>query len=240
MDPAAQSRKLRSEGRRLLELAPTALDADVPSCPDWVGRELLGHVVEVWQAIEALISDPSPERPDFGALPSVPTDDAALLAFADDTFARLVVEVADADPAQPTWTWSSDHTVGFFQRRVHQETLVHRIDMEQAVDLHTPVEPTDALDGIDELFSVLVSPTGEAMPAGSLHLHQTDGDGAGEFLLDVVGDEIVMTREHAKGDAALRGSAEDLWMAVWRRRGLDGLDLFGNEDVALQWMGLAP
>ncbi len=240
MDPAVQSRKLRTEGQRLVEIAPGALDAAVPGCPDWVGRGLLAHMVTVWQAVEALISDPSPERPDLGSFPPAPSDDDELLVVAADTLARLVGAVADADPAQPTWTWSSDQTVGFFQRRVHQETLVHRVDMEQAVDLRTPVDPADALDGIDELFSVLVSPTGEAVPRGSLHLHQTDGDGTGEFLLTVVDDDIVMTREHAKGDAALRGSAEDLWLASWRRRELEGLDLFGDETVARQWMELAP
>ncbi|HQR30574.1 MAG TPA: DsbA family protein, partial [Anaeromyxobacteraceae bacterium] len=44
------------------------------------------------------------------------------------------------------------------------------------------------------------------LPSGSLHLHRTDGPG--EWLVRAVDGEVVSTQEHAKGDAAVRGSRE--------------------------------
>ena len=42
------------------------------------------------------------------------------------------------------------------------------------------------------------------------------------------------TREHAKGDAAIRGSASDLLLALWRRIPSSELEIIGNRDVAEQ------
>ena len=44
---------------------------------------------------------------------------------------------------------------------------------------------------------------------------------------------------HAKGDAALRASGEDLLLVVWGRRSLDDLEFFGDREVAAQWIALA-
>jgi len=238
MDAAAHSRGLGVEGGRLLSVAAGDFDAVVSTCPEWVVRDLVHHMGTVWLSIELAAANPSTDRPDFSTLGPLPAGDDDLLAFNEETLGRLVELLAATDSARPVWTWSSDQTVGFFQRRAHHETLVHRIDAELAAHDRTPVDPADALDGVDELFSVLVAPKRDDMPTGSLHLHQTDG--AGEFMLAVTDGSIVLTHEHAKGDAALRGTAEDLWLAMWRRRSLDGMELFGDETVAAQWTGLAP
>ena len=52
----------------------------------------------------------------------------------------------------------------------------------------------------------------------SYHLHRTDGDG--EWLVRLGPDGVVEAeRAHAKGDVAVRGSAEDLWL--WTTGRLD-------------------
>ncbi|HRE02628.1 MAG TPA: hypothetical protein PLV68_15105, partial [Ilumatobacteraceae bacterium] len=65
----------------------------------------------------------------------------------------------------------------------------------------------------------------DADPAGgSVHIHCTDV--AGEWTL-LPGDppaqagEYVVTREHSKCDCAMRGSASDLLLVLWRRIGID-------------------
>jgi uncharacterized protein (TIGR03083 family) len=238
MDALRHSERLGVEGGRLLHVAASDLDAPVSTCPEWVVRDLVHHMGSVWQAIELAMANHSAEAPDLAALEPLPAGDDEMLAFNAATLARLVDSLGTADPGRPVWSWSADQTAGFFQRRAHHETLVHRIDVELAVDDRTPVDPADALDGIDELFSVVVSPTGENTPTGSFHLHRTDGDG--EFMLAVTDGSITVTREHAKGDAALRGTAEDLWLAMWRRRSIEGMEFFGDEAIAAQWTGLAP
>jgi hypothetical protein len=60
---------------------------------------------------------------------------------------------------------------------------------------------------------------------------------AGEWLL-TPGDglEMIATREHAKGSVALRGSAEDLLLVLWRRSPLDIIEVIGNELVAERFL----
>jgi hypothetical protein len=43
------------------------------------------------------------------------------------------------------------------------------------------------------------------------------------------GDDLVVTREHAKGDVAARGSASDLLRFLWGRAGADRLEVFGDD-----------
>ena len=46
----------------------------------------------------------------------------------------------------------------------------------------------------------------------------TGSDAAGEWTITGTGDGIAWSHEHGKGDAALRGSAKDLLLAIVRRQ----------------------
>jgi predicted lipid carrier protein YhbT len=65
---------------------------------------------------------------------------------------------------------------------------------------------------------------------GSVHLHCTDV--AGEWTVRPVADGFETAREHAKGDAAMRGTASDLLLALWRRIPVSALDVVGDGAVA--------
>ena len=78
----------------------------------------------------------------------------------------------------------------------------------------------------------------------TLHLHATD-DGlgaAGEWTITGTGDGIAWSHEHGKGDAALRGSAKDLLLAVVRRQPVaDGdIEVFGDTAVWDGWLDRTP
>lgn len=127
--------------------------------------------------------------------------------------------------------------------------------------------PADlALDNVDELLQVVLPFTianwDREVPAGSLHLHATDLP-AGEWLVtpgaglaDAGSTGSVpsadagstgapapytVSYEHAKGDVAVRGTAETLALFVWERIGLDELqsagkaEVFGDFELAKQW-----
>ena len=49
-------------------------------------------------------------------------------------------------------------------------------------------------------------------------------------------DGVTVTAQHAKGDAALRGTANDLLLALWRRVGPDALEVIGDRDVAERFL----
>jgi predicted lipid carrier protein YhbT len=136
---------------------------------------------------------------------------------------------------------------GFWLRRQAQETAVHRWDAQCAAGTPTPLDPAVALDGIEELFDVQF-PQLLALPdragtdlGGSIHLHCTDIEGEWTFRID--DGRLSMTTGHAKGDAALRGPASALLLALWRRvpRDADGLEAFGDAAVldrlfAIDWI----
>ena len=86
------------------------------------------------------------------------------------------------------------------------ELAVHRYDAELAHGTPGPFDPDMAVDGIDEFYDVLVPFSARRwerpLPAGSLHLHRTDGPG--EWLVRAVDGAVVATHEHAKGDVAVR------------------------------------
>jgi uncharacterized protein (TIGR03083 family) len=237
MDAHARAETLAVEGRRILEVS-IDLDAAVPSCPGWFARDLLGHVAGAWQVFAAIIDAGSTEPPDFSVFAGAPDDDdGALRTFGETQLDAIVAAVAGADPNQAVWSWNATTTMRFYQRRVFHESVIHRVDAELAADDRSPVDGAVGIDGIDELFTELVA-TPETPPSGSFHLHQTDGDG--ELMLEIADGTVVVRHEHAKGDAALRASGEDLLLTMWGRRSVEGLELFGDRAVADEWIALAP
>jgi uncharacterized protein (TIGR03083 family) len=238
MDVAERARALETEGRRLIEVTSVDLDADVPTCPGWQAADLLRHVAGGWEAFRSIIEAASTEPPDFGAFAAAPEDNEGLSAFAAARLELLVAAVGGADPQRAVWTWNGVKPMDFYPRRSHFETVVHRVDAELATGACTPIDPSVGIDGVDELFTEFLAGRSGELPTGSFHLHQTDG--GGEFMLDVVEGVLTVSHEHAKGDAALRATGEDLLLVMWGRRGLDGLELFGDRAVAEQWMALSP
>jgi hypothetical protein len=51
-----------------------------------------------------------------------------------------------------------------------------------------------------------------------------------------VGGGFAVAREHAKGDAALRGPASDVLLVLWRRLPLDAVDVVGDATVAARFV----
>jgi hypothetical protein len=70
--------------------------------------------------------------------------------------------------------------------------------------------------------------------AGTLHLHATDVEG--EWLVRLGEDGVTFTLGHAKGDVALRGTAEDLLLWCWNRVPVDErFEVFGDASLLEAW-----
>jgi uncharacterized protein (TIGR03083 family) len=155
---------------------------------------------------------------------------------------RLAGALETVDPDGPAWNWSGEHlTVSWWHRRISQETAVHRWDAQQAVgEAPAPIDAAFGIDGIDELLdNILPRRRGNGpFPAdgATVHLHATDGEG--EWLLRFAGEDVEVTRGHAKGDAALRGPAGDLLLFLWKRIGADapGFEVFGDASALDHWV----
>jgi len=210
------------------------LTTRVPSCPDWNVADLLWHLIEVhdfWRTIVAERKDDwqgyeQPPRPVDEGLPGMYRNGRA----------RLVAALGSVDAATPVWTWSDDKTAGFVIRRMAQETAVHLWDAAQAADVVNPVEADLASDGIDEFLTHFLADTADgAEPVGgSVHIHCTDVPG--EWTVRERDGGFDVAREHAKGDCAIRGTASDVLLALWRRVPLSACDVVGDADVAARFI----
>lgn len=227
------------DGLGLADAAEAAgLDAPVASCPGWTVADLVWHIGEVhwfWASVVGhLWDDPSayeePDRP----------DDDLLVAWYRGGVDRTLAILRDADPDAAVWTWAPrGGTAGWVIRRMAQETAVHRWDAEAAAGRTWSIDPELAADGIDEFLDHFTdrAADGATPVGGTVHLHCTDaslGEGAGEWIVaePEAGGRLDVGREHAKGDAAVRGPASDLLLVLWRRRSLDGLEVLGDRAVA--------
>ena len=108
---------------------------------------------------------------------------------------------------------------------------MHRVDAQSAAGEVAPIDPAFASDGIDEYLAVFAPRFGKGLAdlGGTVHLHCTDVEG--EWLITPADDGIVVTREHAKGDVAARGRAEDLLLLLWGRRDASAVEVFGDADL---------
>ncbi|MBM3692926.1 MAG: maleylpyruvate isomerase family mycothiol-dependent enzyme [Actinobacteria bacterium] len=231
MEPSQHLAAVRSDGARLLDAARAAgWSAPVPSCPGWTVADLLGHVGQVqrWQA--DLIAR-RVQAPEF-AVPEAPTDPAVLVDWVAEATADLLAVLDATDPDVTLWTFTGPGPAAFWFRRQAHETALHRVDAELAAGIAPEVDAELARDGIDEFLDLVVGGLQRDRVAGAgetIHLHRTDG--AGEWLVRRDPDGARVTREHAKGDVAARGSASDLLLAVRGRIGPDRLEVFGDAAV---------
>jgi uncharacterized protein (TIGR03083 family) len=204
-------------------------DAAVPTCPGWTVEDLLRHCAggDLWARV--IVETGSREHAPRELPPDAPTG-ADLVPYFREGARALLETLATADPGASVWTFSpADRTARFWYRRRAQESAVHRFDAQSATATTAPVGTDLAVDGIDEFLTVFLPRLVGGVTAlddATVHLHCTDTEG--EWLIVRDGDDLVVTREHAKGDVAARGTASDLMLFLWGRVGADPLDVFGN------------
>ena len=217
---------IRRHGGRVADAAEGRLDLAVPSCPGWDLGELVWHLGTTHAFWSGIASGTIVDLENY-AEPERPGDDRLV-----GWFRAGVAEVADTlgalDPSTPAWTWSSDQTAGWIQRRMAQETAVHSWDAVRATDRDEPLDRTLAVDGIDEFLDVFLPGRPEQLegPAHSVHLHATDTEG--EWLVEVGEGGYRVERSHTRGDAAVKAPASDLLLLLWRRRAADDVEVHGD------------
>ncbi|MGC2191943.1 MAG: maleylpyruvate isomerase family mycothiol-dependent enzyme, partial [Candidatus Dormiibacterota bacterium] len=144
---------LQSDGDRLALVARNHLANEVPSCPGWTVHEVVTHVAEVYEhkiACTLLQANPDPWPPRW------PSEREPLEWFAD-AHQRLLTLLGERGPEAPSYTWwPADQTVGFWARRMAQETVIHRVDVELSRGLSSSVDPELAVDGVDEVLVVFL------------------------------------------------------------------------------------
>ncbi|WP_337822197.1 maleylpyruvate isomerase family mycothiol-dependent enzyme [Amycolatopsis sp. A1MSW2902] len=245
MEISDQLNALQSAGERLAVAAQSAgLGASVPSCPGWTVRDLLFHTSAVhrWAAAavrEARLQPP----PNVGGDPlrdaeHRPPDDELVGWFADG-HTSLVKTLRDAPADVECWSFlTATSPLSFWVRRQTHETTVHRVDAELAARELTPIDPAVAVDGIDELltgFAPLTHWNLHSEQARTMSVQTTDV--AAAWHLTIGTEPVVSERvdENCGADAALRGTATQVYLALWNRTSFDTPDSAGDAELLGKW-----
>jgi uncharacterized protein (TIGR03083 family) len=238
---------IRAEGGRIVAALAAGRGARIPWSEDWTVATCAQHVGGAHHVVAQVVTDRL--MADFGRFSSLAIPDRRSPELANwiaEGTAAVVAALAATDPDAECWSWWPEgRTAGFWQRRMAQETLVHRWDAELGAGLHTaPMDPAVAADGVDEYLDVFAGLTRvlHTAPAGpSIHVHCTDSEG--EWLLQLpAAGERVLTREHAKADVAVRGPAEGLLLMMWGRvdHTAANVEVIGDTDIVNRWVELFP
>lgn len=235
MDTIAHLRHHRAAGEALVDAARRAgVAASVPTCPGWTIGELVGHVGAVQHWVLAHLDVAPDERVRFSEVPTPPPGEEVLDWFAA-AHERLAERMAGLDPEVEVGSFVGPVPLAWWARRQAMELAVHRYDAEVATGRPSPVDAALGVDGVDELFDVIVPRLGAKLAGNgeTIHLHATDVEG--EWLLERTAAGAEVRRGHAKGDVAVRGPAGDLFLLVWGRRDLDVFEVFGDAGVFERW-----
>ncbi|WP_454041180.1 maleylpyruvate isomerase N-terminal domain-containing protein [Cellulosimicrobium sp. Marseille-Q8652] len=230
-------------------------DARVPSCPDWVGADLVYHLAEVQDFWSRVVGPAPGEGLDGDDVPPLarPGSDAELPALLQRSTSRLVAALRGRDPDEPCWSWHEEgRRVGWVLRRQAHEALIHRADAELTAGRDvSPADPVVAADGVDEVLAVMVDGVpgwGVFTPDGATVSVVVDGPGEtprswelafGRFTgtgpesgttYDLDAAQLVDLPGSTTTQVAGPAWALDLWL--WGRGGADGLTVAGDASLA--------
>jgi uncharacterized protein (TIGR03083 family) len=199
---------------------PGALDEQVPSCPGWTVGDLVDHLADVqsWWELVLLAGGPMPDENEAAEAAKTGPDRVAGWRAVN---ARYLDAQRKIDPETQVWTWwnsaalTTAATAGW--RQAH-EAVVHCWDAENAVGDVRPIEPALAADGVTEFLTHFLHGKEWVHPPLALELRATDVD-----QVWAVATEGRKPHPVPAGSATdvINGTAEELYLALWRRRELD-------------------
>jgi uncharacterized protein (TIGR03083 family) len=237
--PIDYTAHLRRDGEAMAHAVARDLDAHVPTCPAWNVAKLTIHMGQHHRWVADAVRK-------GGAVPVDPPKpglrDAALVQWFREGWSDLADLLDATDDDAPAWTWAGDNRAGFWRRRTSLETLVHRWDAENATGTPGTLDPELASDGVDEIFFVFVLRDGDNRYHGPpLTASVTASDTGSRWAIDLADDERPRPERAAADDAdvSVSGTAENLLLFMWGRRGPERVSLTGDDervDALVRWI----
>jgi uncharacterized protein (TIGR03083 family) len=232
-------RTLGDDGRALLDAARRDPGAAVVAIPEWSLHKLVGHMGRIHTWAAEVVRTRSAERISSRDYSEGPDDAATRIEWAAERHAELLDALRDLDEDEPVWNFM-DNAIApgrFWHRRQALETGIHRWDAQHAIGDPQPFDADLGVAGVDEILDTFLPRLAESATqvsrGASMHLHCTDREG--EWLVRFGPEGAATTREHAKGDVAIRGGGSDLCLLLWNRIGPEGLEVFGDTSLLDRW-----
>lgn len=216
--------------------------------------DLVRHVGVVYLHKVAIMRDGG--QPEVWPPAGVADEDP--VALLDRAYAELAGELTSRRPEDDCGTWyGPDQSVGFWMRRMAQETVVHRIDAELGAGVPIAPVPDDlAIDGVDELLRVFVGFALSEWPEDFVDEWPKDSAGAPAYVrdrsyaistdgaswlvrtgpgrFDVTGGPGVTMADDSGPDVVVRGAPAALLRWAWNREppgAPGGLAIEGDRDA---------
>jgi Mycothiol maleylpyruvate isomerase N-terminal domain/MDMPI C-terminal domain len=235
---------LSSDYARLRDAATAAEPTvPVPGCPGWTMADLVFHVAVTYlHKVTIMQTGLWPEQwppPDLAEEPPLP-----LLTRA---YGELVATFGEHAPTDHTPTWyDPDETVAFWIRRMAQETVIHRIDAEQAAGLPvTAVRDDLAVDGVDEVLKRFLAYSSVTWPDefSQMKSGHLAGEGSQDAITVTAGltawtvrpsPREVLVEDGASGNSrvAIQAAPDPMLRWLWGRAGDDAVEVTGDQEWA--------
>lgn len=196
------------------------LAAPVAACLGWNVYDLVTHLgaIHCWAAA-ATRTPPDGVVPD-GEKPQ--GLDAPALAVWYAASAAGLIEALSIDPDRPCWTLAQPGTVGFWRRRQLHETVVHRWDLEKALGRPARIDTDTALDGVDEVLTVMLP--------RQVRLRRVE-ESPLWVRLRIDGQDQALASSDSRDTqpvATVAGDASTVLLLLWGRLGLDSVSVDGD------------
>ncbi|MGH3589359.1 MAG: maleylpyruvate isomerase family mycothiol-dependent enzyme [Pseudonocardia sp.] len=220
-------------------VAGTDPQAQVPTCPQWRVRDLVGHIGQAhrWSAelVRSRAAAPVPDP--RAAEPGDPHDWPRWLR---EGVADVLDAVTTTGPDTAVWTFLGERPARFWLRRMLGDTVVHQADAAIAAGRPYRVAPDLAADAISEGLTLIVAArAAELKPdlaqlrgdGQTLQLRPDDQDAG--WLITRTPDGVSWERRTADADVVVTGATQDLLLLFARRVGADDAPLVISGDRAL-------
>jgi uncharacterized protein (TIGR03083 family) len=231
---------IAEELERFEVAARDQLDLEIPTCPGWSVRRLSGHLYGVFERWAAQVR--AADADNRTAIEVVtPSDDDELLAGVESAAVNLLSLMTEAGPVAECWNFFGEETtVAWLARRIALELAIHRVDAELAFGGPTSIERELAVEGVEERMEFFmrarVNDNPDRTLGGTLCLICDDDEAA--WVVEVERGGVRWRRGRGPADAALVGSASDLFLFSWNRIPASRLALTGDRDVADAWAAI--
>jgi len=241
LEPAEYHRLLHLANERMAGIDPATLTAPIPHIEGWTVHSVVGHTGWLLRYISLNLAAPADNAPPRSAIGEPPLGEEVLAWFAEGAAeVEGALAAADLDELHPSWTGPQPSS--WWLRRVAHEMTMHCWDAQSAAGSPDPIDAELSCDGVDEMLEVFVPNRlhfdALAGSGETIHLHATDLD-HGEWLMELLADEVRWEHGHAKGDVAARGPASDLLLLMWSRLPPSRLEVFGDASLLDRWQQAA-
>jgi len=216
----------------------------VPNCPGWDVAEVAVHLGSLYERVGEQVRRRSPEPLGRSDLPS-PPEGPARAGWLREASRGLRETFAGAEDDAPAGRWRDRVvTAGFWRRRMAHETVVHRVDIEDAFGRAVVLESGLAVDGIDEVLELFVpfSTRKDRWPPGG-PLWLVRGDGSEEWWVEPGADRVELRRQPPEklppgSFARVEALAAELFLVCWGRRVPVGPPVAGSVALLDHWVSL--